>query len=136
MVVSSLHLQRVFRPNFKVIYIYTESTNPSTATMTAISKMECNSWIATAPSKEWRWTWYLIWAELGIWTGEGNGNPLQYSCLENPVDSGAWWAAVYGVAHSQTRLKWLSSSSRHLKSALTFKWGLKQVTVTSISILV
>ena len=43
--------------------------------------------------------------------GEGNGNPLQYSCLENPRDKGAWWAAVYGVAQSQTRLKRLSSSS-------------------------
>ena len=41
-------------------------------------------------------------------TGEGNGNPLQYSCLENPRDDGAWWAAVYVVAHSQTRLKRLS----------------------------
>ena len=37
--------------------------------------------------------------------GEGNGNPLQYSCLENPRDRGAWWAAVYGVAQSRTRLK-------------------------------
>ena len=44
-------------------------------------------------------------------TGEGNGNPLQCSCLENPRDGGAWWAAVYGVAQSQTRLKQLSSSS-------------------------
>ena len=44
-------------------------------------------------------------------TGEGNGNPLQCSCLENPRDGGAWWAAVYGVAQSRTRLKWLSSSS-------------------------
>ena len=43
--------------------------------------------------------------------GEGNGNPLQCSCLENPMDSGAWWAAVYGVAQSWTRLKRLSSSS-------------------------
>ena len=43
--------------------------------------------------------------------GEGNGNPLQCSCLENARDGGAWWAAVYGVAQSQTRLKWLSSSS-------------------------
>ena len=43
--------------------------------------------------------------------GEGNGNPLQCSCLENPRDSGAWWAAVYGVAQSRTRLKLLSSSS-------------------------
>ena len=45
-------------------------------------------------------------------TGEGNGNPLQCSCLENPRDGGAWCAAVYGVAQSQTRLKWLSSSSK------------------------
>ena len=43
--------------------------------------------------------------------GEGNGSPLQCSCLENPRDRGAWWAAVYGVAQSRTRLKWLSSSS-------------------------
>ena len=43
--------------------------------------------------------------------GEGNGNLLQYSCLENPRDGGAWWAAVYGVAQSRTRLKRLSSSS-------------------------
>ena len=43
--------------------------------------------------------------------GEGNGNPFQCSCLENPKDSRAWWVAVYGVAHSRTRLKRLSSSS-------------------------
>ena len=43
--------------------------------------------------------------------GEGNGNPLQCSCLENPRDGGAWWAAVYGVAQGRTRLKRLSSSS-------------------------
>ena len=43
--------------------------------------------------------------------GEGHGNPLQCSCLENPRDGGAWWAVVYGVAQSRTRLKRLSSSS-------------------------
>ena len=43
--------------------------------------------------------------------GEGDGNPLQCSCLENPRDGGAWWAAVYGVTQSWTRLKQLSSSS-------------------------
>ena len=43
--------------------------------------------------------------------GEGNGNPLQCSCLENPRDGGAWWTAVYGVAQSWTRLKRLSSSN-------------------------
>ena len=44
--------------------------------------------------------------------GEENGNPLQCSCLENPRDGEAWWAAVYGVAQSRTRLKRLSSSSK------------------------
>ena len=48
---------------------------------------------------------------VAICIGEGNGNPLQCSCLENPRDGGAWWAAVYGVAQSPTRLKRLSSSS-------------------------
>ena len=52
--------------------------------------------------------------------GEGNGNPLQCSCLENPRDGGAWWAAAYGVAQSRTRLKRLSSSS---SSRVTFLVG-------------
>ena len=55
------------------------------------------------------------WAtSLSLFTsciGEGNGNPLQCSCLENPRDRGGWWAAVYGVAQSRTQLKRLSSSS-------------------------
>ena len=41
---------------------------------------------------------------VNVTCGEGNGHPLQYSCLENPMDRGAWWAAVHGVARSQTRL--------------------------------
>ena len=44
-------------------------------------------------------------------TGEGNGNPLQCSCLENPRNGGAWWAAVYGVAQCRTRLKQLTISN-------------------------
>ena len=51
--------------------------------------------------------------------GEGNGNPLQCFCLENPKDGGAWWAAVYGVAQSQTRLKRLSSSSSKANKSLS-----------------
>ena len=50
--------------------------------------------------------------------GEGNGNPLQYSCLENPRDGGAWWAAVYGAAQSRTRLKRLRSSSSRVRIAV------------------
>ena len=45
---------------------------------------------------------------LIIYPGEGTGNPLQYSCLENPVDGGAWWAVVHRVARSRARLEWLS----------------------------
>ena len=57
--------------------------------------------------------------------GEGNGNPLQWSCLENPRDGGAWWAAIYGVVQSWTRLKRLSSSSRRIK-----EWTYRDNTVT------
>ena len=46
---------------------------------------------------------------LGRSPGGGHGNPLQYSCLENPMDRGAWWATVHGVAESWTQLKWLST---------------------------
>ena len=51
--------------------------------------------------------------EVGKTNGEGNGNPLQCSCLENPMDGEAWWAAVRGVAQSRTRLKQLSSSRQN-----------------------
>ena len=54
--------------------------------------------------------------------GEGNGNPLQCSCLENPRDGGAWWAAVYGVAQRRTQLKWLSSNRARRKK----EWGVKE----------
>ena len=53
---------------------------------------------------------FIFWMS-GFKLGEGNGNPLQYSCLENPGDRGTWWALIYGVAQSRTQLKWLSSSS-------------------------
>ena len=52
--------------------------------------------------------------------GEGNGNPLQCSCLENPRDGGAWWTAIYGVAQSRTWLKWLSSSSSIWKHSVRY----------------
>ena len=52
--------------------------------------------------------------------GEGNGNPLQCSCLENPRDRGACWAAIYGVSQSRTRMKQLSSSSNYFKTLWWF----------------
>ena len=54
--------------------------------------------------------------------GEGNGNPLQCACLENPRDGGAWWAAIYGFAQSWTLLKWLSSSSSNTHTWNLEKW--------------
>ena len=54
--------------------------------------------------------------------GERNGNPLQCSCLENPRDGGAWWAAVYGIAQSRIRLKRLSSSSSPKSRSIGTEW--------------
>ena len=48
-------------------------------------------------------------------SGEGNGNPLQYACLENPMDGGAWWATVYGVTKSQTRLSDFTHSYENIE---------------------
>ena len=59
------------------------------------------------PNMFWRQNNQVLKSELG----EGNGTLLQYSCLENPRDGGAWWAAICGVTQSRTRLKQLSSSS-------------------------
>ena len=58
--------------------------------------------------------------------GEGNGYPLQYSCLETPRDGGTWWAAIHGVAQSQTWLNWLSSSSRGRRGGLSNLFGSKR----------
>ena len=63
------------------------------------------------------------WATSLSCIGEGNGNPLQCSCLENPREGGAWWAAVYGVAQSWTRLRWLSSSSSNRERSYITKLG-------------
>ena len=97
------------------------------------------SWICDSPSMaphSSTLAWKIPWTEepgglqsMGRWgsdtterlhfhfslscIGKGNGNPLQCSCLENPRDGGAWWAAVYAVAQTQTRLKWFSSYIVH-----------------------
>ena len=61
------------------------------------------------------------WATSLSRTGEGNGNPLQCSCLENPRDGGAWWATLYGVTQSRTRLKRLSNSSSRFPETIFIK---------------
>ena len=70
------------------------------------------------------------WATSLSRIGEGNGNPLQCSCLENPRDGGAWWAAVSGVAQSRTRLKWLSSSSSFPCGPHSYKTTGKTIALT------
>ena len=111
----------------------------------SISALQIRSSIPFRWRRQWHPTLVLLpgkshgrrrlegWSPLGRWgldtiewlhfhfslscIGEGNGNPLQCSCLENPRDGEAWWAAVCGVAQSRTQLKWLSTPFR--KSSLT-----------------
>ena len=72
------------------------------------------SFLSNSPQGCWLYSGSLdSFSVTQTFEGEGNGNPLQYYCLENPMDRGPWWAAVYGVAQSQTQLKRLSSS-KHL----------------------
>ena len=79
----------------------------------SITEKQCNASLVAQRLKRlpsMRETWVTS-PGLGRSPGEGNGNPLQYSCLENPMDGGAWRATVHGVAQSRTRLKRLSSSN-------------------------
>ena len=71
------------------------------------SLVGCNTWGREESDMTERFHFHFSLSCIG----EGNDNPLQCSCLENPRDGGAWWAAIYGVTQSQTRLKQLSSSS-------------------------
>ena len=74
--------------------------------------MDRGAWWAAVHGVTKSWEWLSDFTStFHSCIGEGNGNPLQCSCLENPRDGGAWWAAVSGVAQSPTRLKRLSSSS-------------------------
>ena len=70
------------------------------------SPMDGGAWWAAVHGVAKNWTRLRFHFHFSLsCIGEGNGNPLQCSCLENPRDGGAWWAAVYGVAQSRTRLK-------------------------------
>ena len=69
-------------------------------------------------------------------SGERNGNPLQYSCLEKPTDRGAWWAIVHGVSRSQTQLEWLSAytADKALRPAACLNWSIsEQPSISSCS---
>ena len=95
------------------IHIWRRQWHPTTVLLPGISHgwrslVGCSPW----GCKESDTTEWLHFDFSLSCIGEGNSNPLQCSCLENPRDGGAWWAAVYGVTQSRTQLKRLSSSSR------------------------
>ena len=79
-----------------------------------IPALPCRSSFPSSEIPNWKSLIYLYQTDagsipgLGRSPGEGNGNLLQYSCLENPMDTGAWWATVHRVTKSQTWVKWLS----------------------------
>ena len=72
--------------------------------------------------------------QFNPWVGKiprgGNGNPLQYSCLENPMDRGAWWATVHSLAKSRTRLKQLSTHAH------TQRWPMPVITLVILEIII
>ena len=83
----------------KTRYRLHKETEPDILVSGLLSRAEV--WFHT---ENWRGTWRSVYWMLKAPVGEGNGTPLQYSCLENPMDGGAWRAAVHGVAEGQTRL--------------------------------
>ena len=94
-----------------VVYISEETMAPHSSTL-AWKTHGRRSLVGCSPWGRWgsdATEWLHFHFSLSC-IGEGNGNPLQCSCLENPRDSGAWWAAIYGVAQSRTWLKRLSGS--------------------------
>ena len=95
---SSVHLQRQWQPTPVLLPGRSHGRR---------SLVGCSSWDCKESDMTERLHFHFSLSCIG----EGNGNPLQCSCLENPRDGGAWWAAVYGVTQSRTRLKRLSSSS-------------------------
>ena len=99
----------------KYILMYTDISEKAMAPTPVLLTGKSRGWRSLVGCSPWgRWgsdtTERLHFHFSLSCIGEGNGNPLQCSCLGNPRDGVAWWAAVYGVTKSRTRLKWLSSS--------------------------
>ena len=135
--VGALEMERAFMVEAMIMMVLRDDNDKGimmvlqmTLVMTLVRMQRRRQWHPTPvllPGKSHGWRSLVGYSPWGRWEldtterlhfhfsllciGEGNGNPLQCSCLENPRDRGAWWAAVYGVAQSQTRLKRLSSSS-------------------------
>ena len=73
------------------------------STLSKVTKLVVDRAKAESKSSHSQWGWFPF-RDTRLPSGEDNGTPLQYSCLENPIDGGAWWAAVHGVSKSRTRL--------------------------------
>ena len=102
----------IFQSLLKLMSIVEKAMAPHSSTLACkIPWMEEPDRLQSMGSLRVRHDWATSLLLFISCIGEGNGNPLQCSCLENPRDGGAWWAAVYGVAQSRTQLKWLSSMS-------------------------
>ena len=119
----AVHFKMIKMEKFMLHIFYTKKCNPSKK-----KYIYFELWVHFIC-----FTWHGVGIQksgcLDLHKYEGNGNPLQCSCLENPRDGGAWWATIYGVAQSQIRLKQLSSSSSRrwscIKMVLKFlknKW--------------
>ena len=116
--------------NSKIVKYWRRQWHPTPVLLSGKS-MDGGAWLGCSPwgREELDMTEWLPFHFSLSCIGAENGSPLQCSCLENPRDGGAWWAAVYGVARSQTRLKQLSSSSSstsHLVHCIGFP-GASQV---------
>ena len=118
-------LQFVWKKNYKFITVYKLYIKIQTHSIGILEELESHGWRSLVGCSPWGlWEsdtteWLHFHFSLSC-IGKGNGNPLQCSCLESPRDGGAWWAAVYGVAQSWTRLKRLSSSSNLLSLSEQF----------------
>ena len=109
---------------FSRIIVLKRSINTLVSILTQINilytKMICQSFNLGLASNYLHWLqmffgpFFPLYITVLIGYREGNGNPLQCSCLENPRDKGAWWAAVYGVTQSWTQLKWLRKKKKFL----------------------
>ena len=104
-------LQLPFR-KAKLVLVASRCYSVTTSCLTLCDPMDCS--LPGFPVLHY----LLELAQTHVYCGEGNGNPLQCSCLENPRDGGAWWAAIFGVRQSWTRLKQLSSSSMSIESVM------------------
>ena len=112
--IIQIYQGHVFTDNFEVIWFWVCSQLAKCIQQFyKISQVGCSLWGRQESDMTERLHLHFSLSCIG----EGNGNPLQCSCLENPRDGGAWWAAVYGVAQSRTQLKRLSSSSISISSS-------------------